>query len=248
MSKAEVKANASSFFDAIPVSVKDNMAEIRGHSEDALARSYERLTSIQAWRSFVLENVLSEEALGFYAEAQNDGIVSAVLASCGLWRSSLKSIRSAIENIIRTIYYKDHPVEYRLWEEGKHRPAFEFYFNYVKDHPDLKGLPEAIIGINELKRRYSRLSDAVHSSSKELRMVDDLGALVLWKTDAPSLSKWESFHKDTYININLLLMCIFREHLTGAAVVGLRRAISQIVPATKRSVIRENLGISLPSR
>ena len=76
--------------------------------------SYRRIVSLQAWRTF-LELRISADSLAFFLEAQNDALTSHVFASLGSWRSALKALRSCIENVAFCLYYKDHPVEFRLW-------------------------------------------------------------------------------------------------------------------------------------
>ena len=89
--------------------------------EDLFKKSYIRLCSMQAWRSELLDSAVDTEALAFFIEAQNDGVVSHVQARQGCWRPALQALRSMIENSYQMLYYKDHPIELMLWHQSKHR-------------------------------------------------------------------------------------------------------------------------------
>src|SRR5688500_10294917 len=67
-------------------------------SEETFKVSYRRIVSLQSWRSVLLENKISADSLGFFLEAQNDALVSHTHARVGAWRSSLKALRSCVEN------------------------------------------------------------------------------------------------------------------------------------------------------
>jgi hypothetical protein len=115
----EIEGNFDSFRAAYRTSAESTAQSLQAHREHFL-ESYRRMTSLQAWRSELLENAISSDSLAFFLEAQNDALISHVLASFGEWRSSLKALRSCIENVMFAMYYKDHPVELQLWMDGRH--------------------------------------------------------------------------------------------------------------------------------
>src|SRR5204862_7086402 len=134
---------------------------------DAFLSSYSRIASMNAWRSDMLETIVSASSLEFFAEALNDVLISHVFARFGSWRSALMSLRSCIENTCYCLYYKDHPVELRLWESGKHRPPFAEIHGYLASHPDIEPLGSSpVTGLANLKSEYGTLSRAVHASAK----------------------------------------------------------------------------------
>src|SRR5688572_28841732 len=96
--KKEVSSNFEKFSSGWPLELEKVAKELRSES-GKFAMSYSRLVSLQAWRNEVIAKTASEESLGFFAEAQNDALVSHVFASMGAWRSALKSLRSCIENV-----------------------------------------------------------------------------------------------------------------------------------------------------
>ena len=179
VSDHEVSSNAELFRQSVSEAILRNIDEIVRRDSAILDKAYARLTTLQAWRSFVLDQQISREALGFFAEAQNDGITSSILITSGLWRSSLKSLRSLIENLVQSVYFMDHPVEYRRWADGKLRLTFNELFKYLSEHPDIANLPDALNPVADLKADYSYLSNVVHSSSLQFRMTDDVDELVV---------------------------------------------------------------------
>jgi len=245
MTDPEIAANALAFRAGLAQKLASNLASTEETSAIRLDEAYGRLTSLQAWRLFVLDSRLPAPIVSFYSEAQNDGLTSIVLAATGLWRPSLKSLRSLIENVLHCLYYKDHPIEYRQWEQEKFRPTFKELFDYFGRHPDVSKVKDSIHPVNGLRETYKHLSTYVHASSKEVRMTDDLGQANLWKTSATALGKWAAAQKNVLRDVNLLLLCTMAEHVQGAAAKGLREAVARTIPSNKDRAIQTELGIRL---
>jgi hypothetical protein len=242
---AEINANAKAFRTGLSPKLDANLGTITGHSAAKLDDAYARLTTLQAWRVFVLEERLTPEAIGFFSEAQNDGLMSSALMSVGMWRPAMKSLRSLIENILHCLYYNDHPVEYRLWEAGKLRPTFKDLFDYFLAHPDVSNLPDNLQGIGELKNHYKHLSNVVHASAKEFRMTNEIETLKLWNTTADGAGKWAATHKNVLRDVNLLILSLFAAYLKGAAHKGLREALSLGIPAARDGAIKSSHGVTV---
>lgn len=242
----EVIANAEKFRQSVSGSITSNIETIIQRDSDVLDQAYARLTTLQSWRSFVLDQHISKEALGFFAEAQNDGITSSILITSGLWRSSLKSLRSLIENLIQSVYFMDHPVEYRRWSDGKLRLTFSDLFKYLAEHPDICDLDAGLNPVTDLKSHYGHLSNVVHSSSLEFRMTDDIDELVLWKTSAVDIGKWATTHKRVLQCANLLYLALFNTHLKGAANKGLRESLAIVLAKSKDALVKSEMGVNIP--
>ncbi len=209
------------------------------------SESYARITSFQAWRTSVIEPSLDVESAAFFFEAQNDLLVSHCLAHLGSFRQALKSLRSCIENVLFTIYYKDHPVEFQKWEAGAHKLGFSELATYLSSHPKLIGSSETNNGIAQLKEEYSTLSKAVHSSAKQFRMTTDLAENRLWINDGAAVSKWATRENATIRALNLLLLYFFSSSLQGAANINLRRVIAITLPKTRFAQIKADLKVNL---
>ena len=115
----------------------DETFEDLGLDQNKYKISNKRLVSLQAWKTELLENILSPDVLEFYIEAQNGAILSHIFANIGTWRAALRSLRCCVDNPLFCLYYKDHPVEFRLWQSGKEIKPFSEFFNYLKKHPDI---------------------------------------------------------------------------------------------------------------
>lgn len=242
---AEIQLHAKNFHASLAKKISDNVEAIAARQDAKLHNCYARLTTLQAWRSYVLDEHVSSDAMGFFSEAQNDGLTSSVLVASGLWRPAMKSLRSMIENILQCFYYMDHPVEYKQWEAGEFRPTFKYLFDYFTGHPDIKKLPASLQSTKELKSHYSYLSNVVHSSAKEFRMTNDIDRSALWKTTDDGIGKWHNTQKNVLRDINLLMLSLFAEHLKGARNKGLREALGITVPAARDAAIKASLAVKI---
>jgi hypothetical protein len=208
---------------------------------------YKRLVSLQAWRTELLEALISEGALRFFLEAQNDGLVSLVLARLGSHRAALQSLRSCLENVLFATFYMDHPVELRLWEKGKHRLGFKELESYFQSHPDLIGVDLASQVFQELSTEYSTLSRAVHGSAVSFRMNAAETGTHLWSDERARIGKYATRQSHAIAAINLLLLLLFRSHLQGAARLNLRKVISYAIPQALHKKIKTASEVSLLS-
>lgn len=240
----EIKHNFAAFQEGWRADLSTRLTDLPNHLS-RFERSYMRLTSFQAWRVGVIDAYLPAGSVGFYAEAQNDALISHVQASVGLWRVALKSLRSCIENTLLCLYYKDHQVEQKLWEIGKFRISVSAVMNYFKDHPLILDLPESITGIGIISQEYGKLSKAVHASSRDFRMTEDGKGMSLWKTDTVHENRWETHEKRTVLGLNLLMLALFKEHLQGANLSSVRQSLGLVIPKGKDAEIKSKLAVTV---
>jgi len=238
----ETEANFKAFDAHWPKEMSRVAGELTKESATYLA-SYRRLVSLQAWRTF-LEPRVSSPSLAFFLEAQNDALVSHVFASLGSWRSALKSLRSCIENVAFSLYYKDHPIEFELWEAGKHKPPISDYLTYLEHHPR-RVTAARVDPMPHIQAEYSTLSKAVHASAKSFRMTNDVKTTLLWSEAKASIGQWQTREAAVLTNLNLLLLAHFRDQLCGAAEPGLREAIGLAIAPAIFPDIKTNLKVVL---
>ena len=104
----EIEANFEAFNASwqkdLPLSISALEAQ-----KEAFLKSYSRIASLNAWKTNVLKDRISDGSLAFFAEALNDALISHVFAHLGTWRSALMALRSCIENTYNCLYYKDQP-------------------------------------------------------------------------------------------------------------------------------------------
>lgn len=240
----EITNNFKVFESQWPVDLmtaKDAISTAQSH----FVTSYLRISSIQAWRTSIIQKKLDDNSAAFFFESQNDLLISHCLARCGSFRQALKSLRSAIENILFALYYKDHLVELQLWEAGHHKVGFTSLSSYFESHPLIKDLPQNLTGLPDLKSEYSTLSKAVHGSAKVFRMTENLSDIKLWDSNLPSVGKWATREKAVIGALNFLLLGIYRDELSGARHQNLRKTIGLILPKTKHAEIKSKLGVNL---
>lgn len=207
--------------------------------------SYQRITTLQAWRSELFEGRIDSNAVAFFLEAQNDGLTSHIFAQLGCWRSALKSLRSCLENTYQCLYYMDHPVELELWHSGHHRLSRIELQRYLEQHPQIRGNDTNLSGIPTLSEEYETLSKAVHASAKGFRMTEDSDTVSLFSNDSASAGRWATRERQVIVGINLLLMMMFRKYIQGTQKPNLRKSISLVIPVTKHTQIKTDLGVTL---
>src|SRR5579859_6122268 len=103
--KEEIEQHFSTFTNAWHTERANVVSELKKH-EAVFLKSYARLVSINLWREQLLSTILTQGSLGFFLEAQNDALVSHVLASQGAWRASLQSLRAFLESVLFCLYFK----------------------------------------------------------------------------------------------------------------------------------------------
>jgi|SRR5215469_14810151 len=241
--KDEIHHNFKKFESTWQVELQ-SVSKSLGKAEDTYLRSYMQLVSLNAWRRELLTNTISAESVSFFLEAQNDALVSHVFARMGAWRSALKSLRSCLENVAFTLYFKDHPVEFVLWQNGKYKPNFSSIVEYLERHPSLDGVNPSVCGLDIFQKEYGTLSRAVHGSAS-FQMTAEKGSTSLWTDNIRSLSQWRTRERVVLQSINLLLMAMFREQLQGAQHPQLRNAISLAISPSKHGGVKSILGINL---
>lgn len=240
----ELRANFNQFNQSWRIEANTTLAAL-DVKHDTFGESYSRIASIQAWRTSIIESTLDADSAAFFFEAQNDLLVSHCLAHLGSFRQSLKALRSAIENILFTIYYKDHSVELRRWKDGEHKLGFTELIAYVSSHPLMKGISDDSNGVAKIKEEYSTLSKAVHASAKRFRMTNESVENRLWINDVTELSCWATRENAVIKALNLLLLHCFADKLKGAAHPNLRQLIGLVIPKKRHIQIRSDLQINL---
>ena len=210
---------------------------------DIYRDAYRRVVSLQAWRVRVIEPHNPGIAASMLLEAQNDALMSLVLAHLAMWRPALQCLRSCIESVLNTCYYADHPIEAQLWERGDHRMGFSEQISYFEKHPaDIPRYFPSMLG--RLRSEYSVLSKAVHGSARSFQMTQT-GNVTLTNSDDAEHSKWATRHRSVLLCVNLLLVALYHRSLTGTQQRDLRKAISLAIPDHYQNDIFQNLKVRL---
>lgn len=215
-----------------------------GRNTEVYLKSYVRLSSFQAWHEYILVGNFSEDVFKFFVEAQNDALISHVLARQGMWRPSLQSLRSCLENILICHYYSDHPVELQQWATGEHKIGFAELRQYYENHPKFKKFDlESRTCLSQLKSEYSDLSKAVHGSSTSFLMGDKSNVPNLAIPNRKNLGQWETRQKLCLHALNLFLIIFHQEKLQGTAYPAMRKALANVFEKAMIRKIKDNLGV-----
>jgi hypothetical protein len=216
--------------------------------EERFLESYAKLIPFQAWKEYVLIGRITGQAMAFFVEAQNDALVSHLLARQGMWRPSLQSLRSCVENVLVALYYADHPVELRLWEQGKHKTGFTSLTTYFEGHPDFAiAKDEEITGLPALQQEYAHLSKAVHGSSKSFMMSEGGEVPNVWIPEEARLGQWLTRQRKTLEALNLILIIYNQEKLKGTSHSYMRTALSKVIGKPHQKKLKSIFQIHIPS-
>lgn len=238
-----VDRNAEEFSGQFPEEIAQSSA-IELQNTEGFRNAYKRVVSLQAWRTRVFDFITTNDIKGLFLEAQNDALLSVVLAHMAMWRPALQSLRSCIENVLNTCYYVDHPIEFRLWIEGRHRNEFSELLKYFSRHPisfSQNGFPDVL---PHLRGEYSTLSKAVHASSRSFHMTRG-GTIAITNVDETHYNQWASRHVATLQWLNFVLVILYSHLLTGSQNGGLRESISLAIPHRFHDAIASNLDVHL---
>jgi hypothetical protein len=242
--EAEIDNNGVAFSKRWTKEISDNISVLAGH--DAFARSYRRLTALQAIKANLIKKYSSGSA-EFFFEAHNDAMTSHVCASFGAWRTSLQALRGAIENTLCAVYFKDHPVELERWEKGHFRIGFQELSNYCESHPRIGQYENKLKIIESIRSEYATLSKAVHSSAKNFRMTDAAGKILIWSTEKAKVGMWSTRHSHVVQDIALLMSIVEAPQLLGTMNPNVRASMFFAISASKRTAIKDVLGITIPN-
>lgn len=240
----EVDGNSEKFSKDFPAEIAtactSGLENVEGFRD-----SYRRVVSLQSWRVLFFEPSYPESAVkSMFLEAQNDALLSLVLAHMAMWRPALQSLRSCVENVLNTCYYVDHPIEFRRWESGNHRIGFSALESYFSQHPDIAGHRELPDILSEIKREYATLSKAVHASALSFLMTGE-GSITITDIDEPKYNQWNTRHSRTLQWLNFFLLVLHASALKGVQRPDLRKSISLAIPSPYHDTIDKHLGVYL---
>jgi hypothetical protein len=239
----EIDVNFEKFYAEWTTQAQDNWATLHGQQE--LKESYRRLSAFQTIKQQLIVPHSSESAASIFHEAHNDALTSHLLASFGAWRISLKSLRAVIEASLNSLYFREHPVELELWMSGKYRTSFSELLAYFEKHPRISEAPTTISGISTLKGEYATLSKAVHGSNTKFWMTDPISSVLLWSDSTVKLSQWRTRESKVLEAIACVVICLFKEKLTGTNLPQVRQMLGYLVSPAHRAEIKKELKVSI---
>jgi len=108
------------------------------------------------------------DGMDFLKELRSDYVQILIHVTLGIRKATVLFMRASIEDTLRHIFYKDHPVELILLNESpENRIRIVELFQYIRKHPSYKKLNSIEEVINFLNIQYSEKSRLIHGSSSK---------------------------------------------------------------------------------
>lgn len=114
----------------------------------------------------------------FVQEMRSDIVQAIPLMLMGYKNAAALSIRRCIENLLRHLYFFDHPVEYEKYIRGEYSLTFRQLLDYLKFNPLLEKSYAKTEIPSQLGAMYSELSILVHSNLLADRGIVDCLSLI----------------------------------------------------------------------
>jgi len=235
--QGEIDKNYERFYESWTAQAPRNWATLA--KEKFFRESYRRLCCLGALKRDVVVRMASSDSAAFMLEAHNDALTSHVMANLGAWRVSLQALRSCIENTLCCLFYKDHPIELRLWALGKYRTTFSDMHEYFVGHPDLTDIGPTNCGLDQIAQEYKTLSFAVHGSAANFRMTDNIAEVLLWDSSTIRASKWATREHKVLEGLSLLICYLHRSELQGSRLPHVRELLGFVLTASKRNALKK---------
>lgn len=240
--ESELRANHENFKREV-ISETSSVRQIVTLNNNEFFESYKLVCAFRGWHEIALQGA-SEEVAGFFIEAHNDILTSHVLATTGMWRSSLISLRAFMESYLAFIYFRDHPVELRQWSSGALKLEPKNLRQYCLKHPDICAYPIALASAKKLDTEYSKLSGSVHGARTDFRMTGPSSYPAISTPDLVRLRKWIKLKRDVVRTALVLMLTLNASALRGSSHPVFRKVLgSCLLPSSKLS-IKQQIGVS----
>jgi len=167
-------------------------------------------------------------------------------AGDGVWRSSLQSLRSFVENATGALFYQEHSVEAKMFALGSHRLSWTETKAYFDAYPREAKLSLDRMMIDSLGREYAELSRAVHGSSESYRMTASQAFPKLCSSDTSLVGKWSARANACARAIHLLYCRQLAADLVGARLPALREDVGRVLSDKDRATVLAELAVVLP--
>jgi len=162
--------------------------------EEVLFQCYLKTLIFKNWKEGL--NHLNINSLdNLFDEIHNDINSSFYLSTFGLYRTAKMHLRSGVELSLQLIYFFDHNVEFKQWEEGDFVIKHNILSEYIKKHPHLKETQNKEV-LNELMikitSKWKHFSKHIHAESLSYFQTESsssstntfiIGDFNIWKKD-----------------------------------------------------------------
>ncbi|HEV2495260.1 MAG TPA: hypothetical protein VG204_19555 [Terriglobia bacterium] len=147
--------------------------------------------------------------------------------------------RGIIENILRHVYFSDHPVEFhKMNQDSKWFMPMAELFTYTKTHPKLMLMEKRFDAMNRLSTLYSDLSTGVHGQAvSDLEMRLSLEKIAY----AESIAKKNALFIERCASASNFLLAVFHGQKVAKFQSEDRLIIFQTMPPRARNAWRDSL-------
>ncbi len=207
--------------------------------DDALIESAKRIHratySLILWR-FRLKNLPTYGRV-FVEEIASDALQILPQVLMGYGKTAKLLTRGIIENILRHLYFSDHPIEFeRMNRDAKWYLAMDTLMEYPKIHPIFLESEAKFDTLHRLSSLYSELSGGIHG-----RTVQDLEMRVALEKiayDQNAVRKQADLTEKCAEAVNFLL-AMFHQKAVGGFQAEDRRIILRTMPPRARQACRD---------
>jgi hypothetical protein len=176
--------------------------------ESQLKNFHKFAFTMKLWSTSDLE--LDARSQIFLLEAASDAIHVSLFVSLGAQRPTQFLMRAVVENIMRHLYFHDHPIEFhKNILNNTERPTVKALFDYASSHPVLIPYMLKHDAVANLHGHYSELCKGVHASS-----ISDMSLCSHIDEVKPSLqmaTKNAKIALNIFREVNYILLAFHRE-------------------------------------
>jgi len=148
------------FFKERSICSNSQIAEIGA----TFKRAHKVIYGLCVWSNEFVRSPIHQRV--FLEELRSDVLQSIHMSLIGFKKPVALLLRSAIEDLLRHIYYYDHPIEFeKLEKKPSSYTRMNQLWKYAKEHPRLEELFAESKAIELLENEYAVFSRSVHSSS-----------------------------------------------------------------------------------
>jgi hypothetical protein len=133
---------------------------------------------------------LAEHGQVFIDEIASDALQILPQVLMGYGKTAKLLTRGVAENVLRHLYFSDHPIEYqRMNRDKKWYLSIDALCDYAKTHPAFGDVEFKFGSVNKISSLYSELSAGVHGRSvKDLEMKVSLSKIAYEQAAAEKLA------------------------------------------------------------
>lgn len=176
----------------------------------AFKRAHKAVYGLCLWSHEFVQSPIHQRV--FLEELRSDILQSIQMALIGFKKPVALLLRSAIEDLLRHIYYYDHQIEFeKLEKKPSSYVKIDDLWQYAKKHPRLEKLFEKSKSVDLLENYYAVFSRFVHSTStSHMNLTKSLSEIGF---DGEFFKEYVEKVSDLAANIHFILFAFYQKAL-----------------------------------